>query len=129
MDKYFLCKICILLILSFLIYKCFFTKNKYIIEKNANINLINRLEGGSFDADLIQTILNEKIIDKDDIDSLYTCTKDTDSSGKTCYGSDNNPECGCSLKNYDEAYNYILEKFSIIATNLFFGGCRLQVLF
>ena len=52
-------------------------------------------------------------MDKDDIDSLYTCTKDTDSSGKTCYGSDNNPECGCSLKNYDEAKNYILDKLYI----------------
>ena len=114
MEKYFLCKICILLILSYLIYKCFFTKKKYIIEKNENQKTtINRLEGGSFDADLIQTILNEKRMDKDDIDSLYTCTKDTDSSGKTCYGSDNNPECGCSLKNYDEAKNYILDKLYI----------------
>ena len=114
MDKYFLCKICILLILSFLIYKCFFTKKKYIIEKNENEKTtIDRLEGGSFDADLIRTILDKEQMDKDDIDSLYTCTKDTDSSGKTCYGSDNNPECGCSLKNYDEAYNYILEKLYI----------------
>jgi len=53
-------------------------------------------------------------MDKDDIDSLYTCNKVANSSGKKCYGTDNNPECDCSFKNYNEAYNYILEELYII---------------
>ena len=57
MDKNFLCKICILLILSFLIYNCFFTRNKNIIEGQGNTiisDLVYKLEGGSLNDDLIQ---------------------------------------------------------------------------
>ena len=52
-------------------------------EPSKGINdILTQLEGGSLNDDLIQTILNETSMDKDDIDSLYTCNKDADSSGK-----------------------------------------------